>query len=105
MKRASAQDRRRYPRFPEVLEVQARELPPVGAYDKSKAPILGRIQNVSRGGICLWSRQPVVLSSLLRCEIAVSELPVAVPSLLKVCWTHRQKIEPDSYLSGLQFVI
>jgi hypothetical protein len=104
MKRAVEPDRRRYPRFPHVLDVQAQECPPVDYSGAVKPPILGRVQNVSKGGLCLLSQRMIPLSSLLRCEIAIAEVPVAIPTLFRVRWTKKQKVEVDSYLSGVQFL-
>ena len=105
MKRAEEPDRRRYPRFPHVLDVQAQECPPVDYSGLSKPPIPARVQNVSKGGVCLLSQTKIPRSSLLRCEIAIAEVPVTVPTLVRVRWTRKQDIEVESYLCGLQFFL
>jgi len=105
VKRVSERDRRRYPRFPQVLDVQAREAPPHQSALRIGSAATARVQNVSKGGMCLVSSQPFAQSSLLRCEIQVADVPVSVPTLMQVCWTRRQTVKPESYLSGLQFLL
>lgn len=105
MKRATERDRRRHPRFPQVLDVQAREVPPYQSALRSSAPALARVQNVSKGGLCLVSSQPLPRSSLLRCEVLVTDVPVGIPTLMQVCWTRKQNLKAESYLSGLQFLL
>jgi hypothetical protein len=105
VKRAEEPERRRYPRFPHVLDVQAQECPPVDYTGLAKPPIPARVQNVSKGGVCLLSRTKIPRSSLLRCEITIAEVPVAVPTLVRVRWTRKQDMEVESYLCGLQFFL
>ncbi len=77
---------------------------PLKSEEKAKPPVLGRIQNMSKGGICFLSSQPITRASLLRCEIGMSDVPLSVPTLLLVRWTKKQGVESNSYLSGLQFL-
>jgi hypothetical protein len=44
-------------------------------------------------------------SCLVRCEIAVSEIPVSIPTLMQVRWTRKQSLQADTYVTGLQFVL
>jgi len=104
VKHALESDRRRHPRFPQILEIQAQEVLPLKSGEKSKPPVLGRIQNMSQGGICFLSPHPVSRASLLKCEIGMADVPLSVPTLLLVCWTKKQNPESNSYLSGLQFL-
>ena len=98
-------ERRRHPRFPQTLEIEVNPVPPFDSSDNSMTPILGRAQNLSRGGLCLLSQQPISQSSLLRCEMSAAEVPVPIPTLLLVRWTKKPKIRGNNYLSGLQFLI
>jgi hypothetical protein len=77
---------------------------PLKSDEKPKPVVLGRIQNMSKGGICFLSQHPIGQASLLRCEIGMSDVPLAVPTLARVCWTKKQNPESNSYLSGLQFL-
>jgi hypothetical protein len=104
VKRALESDRRNHPRFPQIVEIQVHEVPPLKSDEKPKAPVLGRIQNMSKGGVCFLSQHPVTRASLLRCEIGMSDVPLSVPTLALVRWTKKQNLESNSYLSGLQFL-
>jgi hypothetical protein len=84
--------------------MKVQDVLPLQAKDEAHAPVLGRVQNMSKGGICFLSQQPVSASSLLLCEIGVGDVPVAIPSLLQVRWTRKQNLEAESYLSGLKFL-
>lgn len=67
--------------------------------------IQATVRNVSRGGVCVQTEQLISPSSLLVCEIVVSDKPpVSVPTLLEVCWTKKKKRDHNGYLSGLQFL-
>ena len=105
MKRIAERDRRQYPRFPQLLELQAREVHTLGSRSEIEKAVVGRVQNVSRGGICLVSPQPMAQSCLVRCEIGVSEIPVSIPTLMQVRWTRKQSLQADTYVTGLQFVL
>jgi hypothetical protein len=105
VKRIVERDRRQHPRFPQLLELQAREVQTVGSRSEIEKAVIGRVQNVSRGGICLVSPQPMAQSCLVRCEIGVSEIPVSIPTLMQVRWTRKQSLQADTYVTGLQFVL
>ena len=66
--------------------------------------MLGRIQNMSKGGVCFLSQAPITRASLLRCEIGITDVPLSIPTLALVRWTKKQNLESSSYLSGLQFL-
>jgi hypothetical protein len=104
VKRTLESDRRTHPRFPQILEIQAHEVLPLKTDETAKPPVLGRIQNMSKGGVCVLSQHPVSRAALLRCEIGMSDAPLSVPTLALVRWTKKQNLESNSYLSGLQFL-
>jgi hypothetical protein len=105
VKRTSAPDRRQYPRFPEALDVLVREIQPLrNAVAKGKA-VAGRMNNISHGGIGFITAQPIRQSSLVRCSIGASEAPVNIPTLMQVRWIQKHKLQPDTYLIGLQFLL
>ncbi len=104
MKSSSERERRRHPRFPQILEVQASEVPPLKQKQRAKSPLEGRAQNVSKGGFCLLTNEPVDRASLMLCHIGVSEGTTAIPTLVQVRWTKKRNIEDESYLSGVQFM-
>ena len=97
-------ERRKYPRFPQVLEIEVEPVPPFDSPEAPRKSILGRAQNMSKGGICFLSQLPISQSSLLRCEMSAADVPVPIPTLLFVRWTKRPNVRGKSYLSGLQFL-
>jgi hypothetical protein len=105
VKRTVEHDRRQYPRFPQLLELRAREVQPLGSGIEPEKAVVGRVQNVSKGGLCLVSPQPMARSCLVRCEISVSEIPVSIPTLMQVRWTRKKSLQADTYLTGLQFLL
>jgi hypothetical protein len=98
-------ERRRDPRFPQILEIEVNLVPPFESADGPKQPIVGRAQNMSRGGLCFLSQRPISQSSLLRCEMRAVDVPVPIPTLLLVRWTRKPNVRGKNYLSGLQFLL
>jgi PilZ domain len=98
-------ERRRDPRFPQILEIEVNPVPPFDITGSPGKPISGRAQNVSKGGLCFLSQRPVSQSSLLRCEMRAVDVPVPIPTLLLVRWTKRPNVRGKNYLSGLQFLL
>jgi len=43
--------------------------------------------------------------SLVCCDIGVTEAPASIPTLMEVRWCVKQQLQPESYLSGLQFLL
>jgi hypothetical protein len=105
VRRASQTDRRREERFPQSLELTVQPLPELGSRGKLRVVALhGRLQNISRGGICLMTSRPIKRFSVLRCDINLGDAPIQVPTLMQVRWTRKQDKLPDSFLSGLKFL-
>ena len=98
-------ERRRDPRFPQILEIEVNLVPPFDSAEGLAKPILGRAQNMSRGGLCFLSQRPISQSSLLRCEMRAADVPVPIPTLLLVRWTKKPNLRGKNYLSGLQFLL
>ena len=106
MKLETQSDRRRDPRFPQSLELTVHPLPELGSSWKLRTVALrGRIQNASESGVCLITSRPVEKFSLVRCEIAIGDVPLKVATLMQVRWTRKRPLQPDSYLSGLELLL
>lgn len=69
-----------------------------------RAVLRGKVQNISAGGLCLLSKQAVEQYQVLRCQIPLRELPVAIPTLLQVRWIHRPT-GSHTYRLGLRFLL
>lgn len=98
-------DRRQFPRFPQQLDLHVREVQPLESGIELRKTVVGRVQNMSKGGLCLISSQPVAKSCLVRCEIGVSEIPVGVPTLMQVRWIRKRDLQAETYITGLQFLL
>ncbi len=104
MKRSAERDRREHARFPQAIDVRARTMPPVRAAHATPKEIQGRIQNVSQGGLCVLSTQPLPVSTFVVCEIAMPDIPASIPTLMQVRWTVKRGKEAHHYIHGLRFV-
>lgn len=106
MRLAAQTERRREARFPQSLELTVQPLPELGSSRKLRVvPLRGRIHNISEGGICLITARPIEKFSVLRCEITVGDVPLRVATLMQVRWTKKQDMEPEGFLSGLEFLL
>ena len=104
VKTSSERERRRYPRFPQILEIQASNVPLLKQNERSRSTLAGRAQNVSKGGFCFLTNQPIDRASLMVCHMGLSDGATAIPTLVQVRWTKKQDIQDESYLSGVQFI-
>ena len=105
VKLAAEHDRRKYRRYPQTLDVVLRPLPPLDLDRSKQTRILGRIQDISQGGICLLTPHPVVPPRICLCEFELSDLPIKVTTLMRVCWSRKETIQGEGYFSGLAFLL
>lgn len=81
-------------------------LPELGSSRKLKiVPLRGRIQNISERGVCLITSRPIERFSVLRCEITIGDAPLRIATLMEVRWTKKQDLDPETHLSGLEFLL
>ena len=104
MTRQRSASQRRHLRVACSLELQGRKLAALGDLYKVEPLVRGQIENISRGGVCLLSSGPIPESSLVRCEIEVSQTGVAIPSLMQVRWAEKVSTNGE-YRIGLQFLL
>ena len=102
--RRTGPERRQFPRYPQILDIQAQPLPRLDARPQLTHVVRGRMQNLSRGGLCLLTDDHLPARAVILCELAFPDLPVRVPALMKVCWTEKPGANGDGQLAGLQFV-
>jgi PilZ domain len=106
VKLATQADRRRDPRFPQSLEIIVRAFPTLGPNQElGTEAFQGRIQNISEGGVCLCTSHSIDKSTLFRCEFTIDDVPLKLATLMQVRWTKKQNLQPESYLSGLEFLL
>lgn len=64
--------------------------------------ISAEVQNLSRGGICIASRVPLMRSSVVQCAIGVPDVLHAIPTLMHVVWV--EETGASQYEVGLQYL-
>jgi hypothetical protein len=79
-------------------------LPLVAGVTAEPRVIEGHIQNISRTGLCLLTRQHLKISELLAGEIGFPRTQASVPTLLQVRWFHKNSYGA-CYRAGLHFVV
>jgi hypothetical protein len=105
MKREQSPERRHHPRFLHDIELRGVQLVALEVpRQEPKTVINGRIQNISHGGACLQTDQPIPVSSLVRCEIIIPGTLAAIPTLMQVRWTQRDSTN-GKYKIALQFLL
>jgi PilZ domain len=62
----------------------------------------GFVHDIGAGGVQIHCRTALQAGDFVRCELVLPGLPVAIPTLMQVCWT----ISGGSgYASGLKYVV
>ena len=86
--------------------MQGRSLPAVSGAASTPVEFVGRVQNISEGGISLLSELALEPSSFVRCNILTPDVPVAIPTLMQIRWSvvRRDGGKEQTHLIGLQFV-
>jgi hypothetical protein len=90
-------DRRHQPRLAQSAEIRIQQF----SCDTSGV-ISADVRNLSRGGICIESRVPLMRSSVVECHIGVPELMFAIPTLMQVVWV--EETGAGEYEVGLRFL-
>ena len=85
-------------------QVRWAEISPVGTPGETARTIRGELQDISSGGVCLLTSHPLEESCLVRGSIPLAEVPVSLPSLMRVCWVQRVP-KGARYRVGLQFLL
>ena len=106
MNRPRPKERRTAPRFrlQHPVRMYARTLPMVAGPTSESRVIDGHIQNISRSGLCLLTRQRLKISELLVGDIGFPGTRASVPTLLQVRWFRKNSLGAR-YRAGLHFVV
>ena len=102
--RSADLERRVHPRFPLILDLEVRALAPVFSQQQPSRTVRSRLQNLSRGGLCIFADESLGGASLVVCELIVPELPAPIPVLTNVRWSERCNNGDYGHLYGLQFL-
>ena len=104
---AEIEEKRDSARIPCKLEIRGTVLSPVESLVdlvEQRQLLRGVTENISRGGIGMFSDELLPLDAVVRCEFAVPGRDVIIPTLLKVRWSSRLEGE-NQHQVGLQFLI
>jgi hypothetical protein len=96
-------ERRTSERHPVRLEMTARELPAVELSNHTNGFFEAHTENIGQGGLCLVADKEISLSSLVFCQIRVSEASVMLPAVMTVQWV--QRIPRGGFRFGLRHLI
>jgi len=104
MPRKQARERRRQRRFPVTFELRVKELLQLGTEKRAGAIVRATAQNISACGLGVVTNRSVEISSPVRCEIIIAELPVPIPVMAQVRWVE-QNSSQKGYQVGLEFLM
>jgi len=97
-------ERRGFPRFPFLLDVNLRTLLSAVNPQHPVKSVHGRLQNLSQGGLCILCDESLDATAVVVCEINVPELPVPIPVLANVRWNENRNEGEKCHIYGLQFL-
>lgn len=69
-------------------------------YDKTK----GKVLNVSAGGVCLLTNEPLKVGQVLRMALPLPNVEATAPTLAEIRWVKKQN-EKGIYQAGLRFLL
>jgi hypothetical protein len=98
------EEKRRERRYPFSCDIEAQEMPPSGLSKDRMAPIRGTVFDISSGGLSFLTDHAVQPSTVMRCEIRIYDLPVAIPVLSQARWI-QENPGGGTFRIGLQFLI
>ena len=91
-------------RYPVPWKLRGRGISFLGFRQGNEEALNGRVLNINRGGLCLWSEQPIEKSAVLQCEIFPSGQHVGIPTVMEVRWMLPNPDGPGTNV-GLRFLI
>ena len=95
---------RAYPRYTISRELNGQELRPPEYTNEVHAFFHAWAKNISAGALCIVTDEQIRQSALVCCQIRFSEIPVAVPVLMKVQWVRKMN-DGRRLRVGLKFLL
>lgn len=76
------------------------------ALNESKSPIKidSQIKNVSEGGVCLMTTEPLEASQVIKISLPLPHVKITTPTLAEVRWV-KKEAGKDHYQAGLRFLL
>jgi hypothetical protein len=100
----STNERRSFPRFSWSAEIDLTLLPVVQAAVRPGRVLKAEAENIAKGGIGIHCDRPIASGTIVRCDIALLNEDVHIPTLLKVRWNSFIK-DKKQYRLGLEFLL
>jgi hypothetical protein len=100
---ADIEERRTEPRFRLAANVVVQELSPTHKTPLPKTAIRGVVHDLSSSGFGLSTIAPLSHSTVVRCDIALGNVPVSIPTIAQVRWV--QRAHAGEYRSGLTYLL
>ena len=97
-------EKRRHPRYPVRGDLTGHILSSLFPPTESEQLFQGTIQDISQGGLGVLTPQAVSVSSPIRCEIRLADLPGSIPTLAQVRWVERSPSGAGARV-GLHFLL
>jgi hypothetical protein len=104
MNKQPSLERRRGQRSAFSTEFKGTQHSPAGVTDTSSEMFQGWIQNFSKGGLGLIANRKLNRFDVIRGEVMLPDIAMAVPTLVQVRWVKRAA-KGSQYHVGLQFLI
>ena len=99
-----AEEKRDSPRFPWSAEIGLALLPALEVVPRAGRVLKAEAENIAKGGIGLLFDRLIPPGTVVRCDIALSNQAVRIPTLLKVRWSSLLEGK-KRYRMGLQFLL
>jgi hypothetical protein len=99
------EEKRHSLRFPWAVEMRGTCLSPLEVSEKITVSLAGVTENIGAGGVGVLTDQLLSPDAVLRCEFALSDNPVLMPTLMRVRWSNHDAESTGHYRIGLQFLL
>jgi hypothetical protein len=79
-------------------------LPTIETTKRPERILMAQAENIAKGGIGLFCDRLIPAGIIVRCDIALSDLALSIPTLMRVRWTDPLE-NKKRYRAGLQFLL
>lgn len=69
------------------------------------APVYGKVQNVSDGGVGLLTPVPLKPHALFRCRVSMGDGPPHISTLMRARWSRKEATRQGIFVSGLEYLL
>lgn len=102
--RQAIEEKRQSPRLPCTLKIRGSLLSRRQVTESSRIVLEGVTEDIGKGGVGVLSHRFLPVSSVVRCELIVSDNDFGIPTLAEVRWS-ANVAEKQIFKLGLQFLV